>query len=142
MLDRHLRARPDDYLPVFLDALAARGAYHWSAVFGDFTDDFYVLDCPGCAVEVTVAIGGYGRYAAVRDWDLGDCDRRDLRPASPETLSGTGRWMYETAVRDGRETLADGIRHLFGRAECPRCAGVFCVADEYAAANRPVLDRW
>ncbi|MFF4084926.1 hypothetical protein ACFYZN_36820 [Streptomyces sp. NPDC001777] len=139
LLDRHLGSRPVDYLPTFRDLLAARGQYHWSAVLEDFTDDFYHLACPHCAVEVTIAIGDHGRYSAIRDWHLGDVDRRDLRPASPEELSGTGRWMYGTAVRDGQETLADGIAHLFGRGECPRCASVFDIAAEYTCANLPVL---
>lgn len=139
LLDRHLRSRPADYLASFLDLLAAKEEYHWSAVLGDFTDDFYHLACPHCAVEVTIAIGDHGCYSAIRDWHPGDVDRRALRPASAEELPGTGRWMYETAVRDGQESLADGIAHLFGKAECPRCASVFTIADEYASANRPVL---
>ncbi|MGW4446788.1 hypothetical protein [Streptomyces sp. NPDC004682] len=139
VLDRHLRSRPDDYLPIFLDMLAAKEEYHWSAALGDFADDFYHLACPHCAVEVTIAIGDHGRYSAVRDWHLGDVDRRGLRPAYSEELRGIGRWMHETAVRDGQHALADGIAHLFGNAECPCCASVFNVADEYAAANRPVL---
>ncbi|MFE0644283.1 hypothetical protein ACFW2Y_22125 [Streptomyces sp. NPDC058877] len=139
LLDRHLQSRPVDYHPAFLDALAAREEYHWGAVLGDFSDDFYHLACPHCAVEVTIAIGDHGRYSAIRDWDLGDVDRRGLRPASSGELSGTGRWMHETALRDGREALADGIAHLFGKAECPDCASVFNIADEYASANRPVL---
>ncbi|MFI2671709.1 hypothetical protein ACH5AU_19525 [Streptomyces albidoflavus] len=139
LLDRHLRSRPVDYFATFLDSLAAKGEYHWCAVLGDFTDDFYHLACPHCAVEVTIAIGDHGRYAAIRDWHLGDVDCRGLRPASSEELSGTGRWMHETAVRDGHEALADGIAYLFGKAECPRCASVFNIADEYTSANHPVL---
>ncbi|MEV5321404.1 hypothetical protein AB0K92_27805 [Streptomyces sp. NPDC052687] len=138
LLDRRLQARPVDYLATFRDLLAAREQYHWAAVLGDFTDDFYHLACPHCAVEVTIAIGDHGRYSAIRDWHLGDVDRRGLRPAAPEELSGTGRWMHRTAVRDGHESLADGIAHLFGQAECPRCASVFGVADEYTSANCPV----
>ncbi|MFS0697187.1 hypothetical protein [Streptomyces nitrosporeus] len=113
--------------------------YHWSAVLGDFTDDFSHLACPHCAVEVTIAVGDHGHYSAIRDWNLGDVDHRDLRPAPSEALSGTGRWMHETAVRDRRKALADGIASLFGKAECPRCAGVFDIAAEYTSANRPVL---
>lgn len=139
LLDRHLRSRPDDYFATFLDLLAVEEQYHWSAAMGDFSDDFYEVACPHCTVEVTIAIGGYGRYSAIRDWNLGDVDRRGLRPASPEGLSGIGRWMYETAVRDGEAVLADGIAHLFGHAECPRCASVFNIADEYAASNGPVM---
>lgn len=139
LLDRHLQSRPVDYLPTFLDSLAAMEEYHWSAALGDFTDDFYHLACPHCAVEVTIAVGDHGRYSAIRDWNLGDVDRRDLRPAPSEALSGTGRWMYKTAIRDGREALAVGIAYLFGKAECPRCASVFDIAAEYTSANRPVL---
>ncbi|GGV29492.1 hypothetical protein GCM10010260_82520 [Streptomyces filipinensis] len=101
LVDRHLQSRPADYLATFLDTLAAKEEYHWSAVLGDFTDDFYHLACPRCAVEVTIAIGDHGRCSAIRDWHLGDVERRDPRPASPEALSGTCRWMHETAVRDG-----------------------------------------
>lgn len=139
LLDRHLQSQPVDYLTVFRDSLAAMEEYHWSAVLGDFTDDFYHLACPNCAVEVTIAIGDHGRYSAIRDWNLGDVARRGLRPASSEELSGVGRWMYETAVRDGHEPLANGIAHLFGKAECPHCASVFNIADEYTSANRPIL---
>ncbi|MEE1735178.1 hypothetical protein PUR49_01265 [Streptomyces sp. BE147] len=126
-------------LAAFRDLIAVEGHYHWSAVLGDFSDDFYQVACPHCAVEVTVAIGSYGRYSAIRDWNPGDVERRDLRPAPSEGLSGIGRWMHETAVRDGQVVLADGIAQLFGRAECPRCASVFNIADEYASSNRPLM---
>ncbi|MER5778455.1 hypothetical protein ABT144_30080 [Streptomyces sp. NPDC002039] len=139
LLDRHLQTRPADYLVTFRALLAVREQYHWANVLGDFADDFYELSCPHCTVEVTIAIGGHGRYAAIRDWHLGDIERRDLRPSPAEELSGVGRWMYEIAVRDGKAVLAEGISHLFGKAECPGCGSVFTIADEYGAANCPVL---
>ncbi|MFI8503747.1 hypothetical protein ACIGFK_35360 [Streptomyces sp. NPDC085524] len=139
LLDRHLQSRPADYLATFRALLAVREQYHWANALGDFTDDFYHLACPHCAAEVTIAIGDHGRYSAIRDWNLGDVDRRDLRPAPAEELLGVGRWMHETTVRDGEALLAKGIAHLFGKAECPTCASVFTIADEYEAANRPVL---
>ncbi|MFJ6486578.1 MULTISPECIES: hypothetical protein [unclassified Streptomyces] len=141
LLDQHLQSRPVDYPVTFRALLAVSEQYHWANVLGDFTDDFLDVACPHCAVEVTIAIGDYGRYSAIRDWNRGDVDRRDLRPAAAEELSGVGRWMRETAVRDGQAVLADGIAHLFGKAECPRCASLFSISDEYEAANRPVLQR-
>ena len=65
--------------------------------------------------------------------------RRPTQPAAgnPEELSGTGRWMHQTAVRDAQEALANGIAHLFGKAECPLCTSVFNIADEYTSANLP-----
>ncbi|MFE3944865.1 hypothetical protein ACFXPV_23815 [Streptomyces sp. NPDC059118] len=139
LLDQHLRSRPDDYLATFRDLIAVEGHYHWSAVPGDFSDDFYQVACPHCAVEVTIAIGGYGCYSTVRDWNLGDVDRRDLGSASPEGLSGIGRWIHETAVRDGQVVLASGIAYLFGQAECPLRASVFNIADEYATSHHPLV---
>ncbi|MGW6850222.1 hypothetical protein ACWGCK_15865 [Streptomyces virginiae] len=139
LLDQHLRTRPADCLTACRALLAVQEEYHGAAALGDFTDDFYGLDCPHCAVMVTIAIGNYGRYSASRDRDLGDVDRRDLRPAPTEQLSGVGRWMHEVTARDEENVLADGMLHLFGKAECPHCESVFSIADEYAAANRPVL---
>ncbi|MEE1767238.1 hypothetical protein PUR34_03360 [Streptomyces sp. JV185] len=139
VLNRHLRSRPTDYLVSFRALLAVEADYHWAAVLGNFMDDFYPLACPHCGADITIAIGDYGRYSAIRDWDMGDVERRDLRPAAADGLTGTGRWMYETAVRDGQEVLADGISYLLGDAECPSCASVFNVADEYTSANRPVV---
>ncbi|WP_406487117.1 hypothetical protein [Streptomyces phaeochromogenes] len=137
LVDRRLRTRPADYLWGFRTLLAIEGQFHWSAALGDFSDDFYTVDCPHCGLDTTVAIGGYGNYSARRDWEAGDVDRRDLRPASVAELDGTGRWMYDLAVRDAQDRLAEGITYLMGRAECPRCASVFRMADEYAAANLP-----
>ncbi|MCO4697599.1 hypothetical protein LRR80_03666 [Streptomyces sp. RO-S4] len=45
------------------------------------------------------------------------------------------------AVRVGQGRLADGIAHLFGHAECPGCAVVLTIAEEYTSANRPVMWR-
>jgi hypothetical protein len=139
VLNRHLQSRPTDYLASLRALLSAKEEYHWAAVLGDFKDDFYPLACPHCGAEVTIAIGDHGRYSAIRDWDLGDVERRDLRPAAAEGLTGTGKWVHETVVRDGQEVLADGISCLFGNAECPGCASVFNVADEYTSANRPIM---
>lgn len=137
LVDQRLRTRPDNYVRVFGDLLALAGHYHWSAVVEDFTDDFYTVSCPPCRTEVTVAIGDHGRYSAIRDWDLGDVERRALRPATVEELCDPGRWMHATADRDGQLTLAEGIRHVFGSAECPNCASVFSIADAYTDANLP-----
>ncbi|QLJ02534.1 hypothetical protein HZZ00_16860 [Streptomyces sp. NEAU-sy36] len=137
VLDRHLRSRPADYLVCFRALLAAEEEYHWANALEGFTDDVYHVDCPDCGTGVMIVIGGFGRYSQVRDGN--EEIRRELRPAAAGELTGTGRWMHRITVRDGQKTLADGIAHLFGRAECPRCAGVFGIADEYTAANRPVM---
>ncbi|MEU6008605.1 hypothetical protein [Streptomyces sp. NPDC047453] len=137
LVDQQLRTRPADYNRTFGDLLALEGQYHWSASLGDFTDDFYSVSCPHCGSELTIAVGDYGCYSAIRDWDRGDIERRALRPATAEELRGPGRWMHATAVRDEQQRLAEGIRHVFGHAECPACASVFSIAEAHTSANLP-----
>ncbi|MFD3613114.1 hypothetical protein ACFWXA_34645 [Streptomyces atroolivaceus] len=115
LLDRHLQSRPSDYLVTFRALLAVWEQYHWANVLGDFADDFYDLQCPHCGVEVTVAIGGYGHYSAMRVWNLGDVDRRDLRPkgrirgpSATRVLTGRGadsRELEERVSRGGGSTM-------------------------------------
>ncbi|GAA2276791.1 hypothetical protein GCM10010430_73360 [Kitasatospora cystarginea] len=136
-LDRYLRSRPADYLVSFRALLAVAQEYHWANALDGFTDDIYELECPHCGAGMKIAVGGFGCYSQV--WDGNEELRRELRPAVAEELTGTGRWMHQTAVRDGQAVLADGIAHLFGEAECPVCASVFNVADEYTHANRPAV---
>ncbi|MGW4564830.1 hypothetical protein ACWEN3_21250 [Streptomyces sp. NPDC004561] len=136
VLDRHLRSRPAGYRVSFRALLAVEEEYHWTNALDGFTDGVHHVDCPHCGVGVTIVFGGFGCYSQVRDGS--EEIRRDLRPAGAEELTGTGRWMHQITVRDGQEVLADGIAYLFGKAECPQCASVFNVADEYTSANRPV----
>ncbi|PWI13019.1 hypothetical protein DI272_01870 [Streptomyces sp. Act143] len=103
----------------------------------DFTDAFCAVSCPHCEAEVTIAVGDHGCYSAIRDWDSGDVGRRALRPAQAEELRDPGRWMLATAVRDEQQEMAEGIRHVFGLAECPACASVFGIADAYTSSNLP-----
>lgn len=135
LVDRRLRTRPADYSRIFGDLLALEGQYHWSVSLEDFTDDFYTVSCLHCGAEVTIAVSDYGCYSAIRDWDRGDIEQRALRPIPAEELAGPGQWMHATAVRDGQRRLAEGIRHIFGRAECPACVSVFSVAEAHTREN-------
>ncbi|WP_188309913.1 hypothetical protein [Streptomyces sp. CBMA123] len=141
-LDRHLRSRPADYLVSYRALLAVAQEYHWANALEGFTDDIYELECPHCGAAMKIAVGRFGCYSQV--WDGDEELRGALRPAVAEALTGTGRWMHRIAVRDGQEALADGIAHLFGEAQCPLCASVFNIADEYTHANRPAafIDRF
>jgi hypothetical protein len=137
LVDQKLQTRPADYHRLFGDLLALAGQYHWSAFMGDFADDFFTVSCLHCGAEITIAVGDYGCYSAIRDWDRGDMEQRVLRPAAVEELRGPARWMHATAVRDGQQQLAQGIRYLFGHAECPACASVFNIAEAHTTANLP-----
>lgn len=62
LADQRLRSRPAEYERVF----GLAGQYHWSAALENFVDDFYTVSCPHCVAEVTIAIGDYGLYSAIR----------------------------------------------------------------------------
>ncbi|MEV0192215.1 hypothetical protein AB0I39_27235 [Kitasatospora purpeofusca] len=128
---------PETYLGRLRAVLAFDGLPLWFETLDDLTDSFISVACPHCDAPVTIAIGDHGRYSCVRDWNLGDVHRVPLRPAAPQELTGTGRMLHELALRDGRQQLAQGLTHLFGRAECPECGSVFGIADEYEAASAP-----
>ncbi|MGA5216419.1 hypothetical protein ACPCAE_10125 [Streptomyces cinereoruber] len=128
---------PATAMALFRARLACAGSSLWSLAEFDFEDGFYTVDCPHCRLRVTIAIGDYGRYSAYRDWDHGDVRRRPLHRADPGDLDGLAAWMHETARALGFAELAEGLTWLFGRAECPDCAGTFVVGDRYAAENEP-----
>ncbi|MEV7777146.1 hypothetical protein [Kitasatospora sp. NPDC088351] len=126
------------YLGLLKAMLAFDGQPLWFETLDDFTDSFFTITCPHCGASVTIAVGDYGCYSSIRDWDLGDVHQVPLRPATAHELSGVGRMLHELAVRDGRTRLAWGLTYLFGRAECPGCKSVFGIAEEYEAVNAPI----
>lgn len=119
------------------DALAFAGYTFWAVISLDFTDEHYHVGCPHCSVRLAIVIGEYGHYSAFRHHDDGDIHRIPLKPALPETLTGIGRWMHDTAATGGDMTLADGLTYLFGRATCGLCGSTFATADEFEAENSP-----
>ncbi|MHA6763912.1 hypothetical protein [Streptacidiphilus sp. PAMC 29251] len=125
------------YVGLLKAILAFDGQPLWFETLDDFTDSFYAVVCPHCHQAVTIAIGDYGCYSSIRDWHLGDVHRVPLRSATAAELSSVGRMLHELVERDEQTGLAWGVRHLFGRAECPGCGSVFGIASEYEAANAP-----
>ncbi|MFD9117481.1 hypothetical protein [Streptomyces bottropensis] len=125
------------YLSRLRAMLAFDGQTLWFEALDDFTDSFVTVACPHCDAPVTITVGDYGCHSSIRDWNLGDVHQVPLRPAVPHKLTGAGRMLHESAVRDGQQRLAWGLTHLFGQSECPGCGSVFGIAEEYAAAHAP-----
>ena len=119
------------------DALAFAGYTFWASISLDFTDEHYHLGCPHCSTRLAIVIGDYGHYSAIRDHNDGDIHRVPLRPATPAQLTGTPRWMHDTAIAGGDAILADGLTHLFGRAGCGACGSTFDLAEWFEAENGP-----
>ncbi|MFC9281129.1 hypothetical protein [Streptomyces collinus] len=118
LLERHLQSRPAYYLAAFLDSLAAKEEYHWSAVLGDFTDDFYHLAWPHCAVEVRNCRPRRARGPRRRN-------RPHLRPGRMPTLRQRVRHRGRVHIRQPpspavgtvrfRVTPQSGAAHLVER---------------------------
>ncbi|MFF2819835.1 hypothetical protein ACFVT9_30470 [Kitasatospora cineracea] len=125
------------YLGLLRSLLAFEGRPLWHTALDDFADAFYTVVCPHCRASVTIAIGQYGCYSSLRDWDLGDIHQVPLRPNRPDNLTGAGQALHDLAERDGQTRLAWGLTYLFGRAECPDCGSLFEIAEEYEAGNAP-----
>lgn len=119
------------------DALAFAGYTLWASISLDFTDEHFHLGCPHCKTRLAIVIGDYGHYAAVREYNDGDISRIPLHPASPQDLTGPGRWMHDTAIAGSDMTLADGLTYLFGRVTCSTCGSTFNLADWFEAENSP-----
>ncbi|MEU8565392.1 hypothetical protein AB0C45_28415 [Streptomyces cyaneofuscatus] len=79
------------YLSRLRAMLAFDGQILWFEALDDFTDSFVTVACPHCDAPVTIAVGDYGCYSSIRDWNLGDVHQVELRPAVPHELIGTGR---------------------------------------------------
>jgi hypothetical protein len=119
------------------DTLAFAGYTFWASISLDFTDEHYHVSCPHCLTRLTVVIGDYGHYSAIRDYDDGDTHHVPLYPAPARELAGIRRWMHDTAIAGGDATLADGLTYLFGRAGCGMCGSTFNLADWLEAENSP-----
>ncbi|MEJ3745752.1 hypothetical protein WEI85_20970 [Actinomycetes bacterium KLBMP 9797] len=119
------------------DTLAFAGYTFWASISLDFTDEHYHLRCPACATRLAIVIGDYGHYSAIRDHNDGDIHRVPLAPATPEGLTGIGRWVHGIATTGGATALADGLTYLFGRATCGMCGSRFDLADWLEAEHSP-----
>ncbi|CAM5286428.1 hypothetical protein SAVIM40S_01384 [Streptomyces avidinii] len=139
LLDEELRARPDHYLDLFRYLLATRQQYHWAAVLQDSPDAAYRVGCPHCPVDVTMVIGSRAQYSTIRTEQLNDvggapCGRR---PPSSSPARGDGCTRRPSATAGTHWPRRSSTSSV--RAECPRCAALFTFADEYTAANRPLV---
>lgn len=93
----------------------------------------YEVDCPYCGVNVLVVIGQDGHFCCTDDYALQEVQKSPLQPVRRQQLEGLPRRLFTRALADGQEGLADGVRHLFGRAACPDCGTDFSVAERVVA---------
>ncbi|MYV97569.1 hypothetical protein [Streptomyces sp. SID3343] len=118
LADAHLseHAQQTDYILWLREMLALEGHLAWAWTLDDLTDAFFAAHCPHSDADVTIAVGDYGHYSAIRDWERGDIDRRPLRPTRPEEMSPLGARLLGIAIRDQWNSLARGLPYVFGTA--------------------------
>ncbi|MFB7477129.1 hypothetical protein [Kitasatospora sp. NPDC056184] len=137
-VNRQLRtsADPTDYVHLLEAMLGFEGVAGWSEELArGIVNEEYQIACPGCEVDVFIALGERGFFSAAEDYVLakGDVETRPLRPAAPAELDGIGRRLHDLALADGRREVAGVLTYVFGHAVCPVCEVGFAVADGIAA---------
>ncbi|MEW1638495.1 hypothetical protein AB0469_31115 [Streptomyces sp. NPDC093801] len=134
LVNAHLRTASDrtEYTYLLECMLGFEGVMHWSEDLAwGLVGEEYAVSCPGCRVDLFIAIGAYGFFSTSSDYALSEheVETRPLRPADPAAMEGIGRRLHEIARADGQREVADALAHVFGDATCPDCAADFCVAD-------------
>ncbi|MER5355611.1 hypothetical protein ABT093_35460 [Kitasatospora sp. NPDC002551] len=137
-VNRHLRSGADatDYVHLLEAMLGFEGVHGWSEelAWGILNEEYQVA-CPGCEVDLFIALGERGFFSAADDYAIaaGEVETRPLRPAAPAELDGIGRRLHGLALADGRPELARVLTYVFGHGTCPDCATDFAVADRIGA---------
>ncbi|POX56310.1 hypothetical protein C3489_06215 [Streptomyces sp. Ru71] len=124
---RPATADRNDYCVLLETLVNLEGDVHWAEdLFWGIAGEEYELECPDpdCCAELWVVIGERASSGTSQD-DVcsDDADTVPLQPAAPGALDGLGRRLYELALADGQEDVADALTHAFGAATCPECGG-------------------
>lgn len=128
----HQTAEPNLYIRLLQAATALDGVPGWFGYLEGLADETYEMFCPSCEMGVFIAIGEVGYFSAVGDYEPGGPEGIPLRPATPASLSGTARQLYEAACQAGAEPVAVALTHLFGTGTCAECGAEFSVAEQVA----------
>lgn len=139
LTDRRLSetAESEEYVNLLQALLSFEGVEIWDRCLDGLRTGEYEVDCPYCGVNVFVAIGQDGFFCCTDDYALREVQKSPLRPARTQQLEGLPRRLFTRAMADGQESLAHGVRYLFGRAACPDCQTDFSVAERVVAAWTP-----
>jgi hypothetical protein len=86
----------------------------WGKELDHLNDGEVDVRCPGCEEELLVNLRDEGS---------------EIEPGLHSELAGR---LHAEAVAAGRESVATGLTHLFGRLNCPGCGTRFVLADHVA----------
>lgn len=126
----------DDYVYLLQALMAFEDVPVWGENLDGLGDGEYEVSCPGCSSDLFIVISEqYGYVATSGDHISGDVARTPLRPTAVKALDPLPRRLHALALNAREETLALGLTHLFGEADCPDCGAAFSVASRVAAAR-------
>jgi len=112
-----------DFIYVAQAVLALEGEAFWGRHLDRLVDGEFDGACTSCGEETLVEIGQYGCFTSAGEWlNRPGVERHPIVPASDQSLSGTGRWLWERSVAAGHASVVNWIQHLFGSATCPSCS--------------------
>lgn len=128
----------DEYVYLLEAVLSFEGVDGWSEDLAwGLTNEEYQIACPGCEVDLFIALGERGYFSTSGDYALSDdVPTEPLRPADPTDpagLTGIGRRLHDTALADNQQGVAKALTYVFGDATCPDCAEDFSVAAQISA---------
>ncbi|OKI91901.1 hypothetical protein [Kitasatospora sp. CB01950] len=129
-------AAPEDYISLLQALLSFEGVEIWDRCLEGLQTGEYEVECPYCGVNILLALGEDECFASSDDHPLRDAEKTPLRPSAPEQLEGLARRLYNRALADGQQLVAQGLPYLFGCATCPDCGTAFSVADRVSARWR------
>ncbi|NEA58344.1 hypothetical protein G3I60_30380 [Streptomyces sp. SID13666] len=139
LTDRRLSqtAGADEYVNLLQALLSFEGVEIWDRSLDGLQTGEYEVDCPYCGINMFVVIGQDDSFCCTDDYALRQVQKSPLQPARTQQLEGLPRRLFTRALADGQESLADGVRYLFGRAACPDCETDFSVAERVVACWIP-----
>lgn len=108
--------------------VALKGYLLWSEVLAYFATSLcgWGGDCDRCGEFVDIYTTDRSAIAEVAKSNSEKL-QTSLYPAFPESLTGIGRWLYETARDRGFELVAQKITYILGTGSCPECGADFQV---------------
>jgi hypothetical protein len=107
----------------------------WDSHLNGLVTQEYEIECPGCSTNLFITLGDDGYFATHEDYAIkDDAATTALLPADPADLDGAEATLHALAVRDGHNTVAFQLTHIFGRAICSDCGTALSISKRIAAA--------
>jgi hypothetical protein len=109
--------------------VALKGYPRWGEALNHFSRSSYGWggSCNRCKQWIDIYNDNDGLVVAEVEKDDASTLQTFIDPASPELLTGIARWLYETALNRGHNSVVQNIIDMLGTGNCPECNAEFKV---------------